>query len=247
MNACYLDPAYPSNMPFYLYGTAQEMHIDHVLLRVPNAQLSAGEVIVETHEGDNAVFTASLKRGLIAVADAIPEFLMQPLSPRSLKSFFHPGAKLAVSIYHDRNAVQSQGPGLCDQLGDPITRGTITLGESTFTDTYMINADNTPMPQAVKNSPTVSETTPSSQDHPLFRGYGIAPTGQLSFPGKAKTWRNIWSEALTNQSLNTDSDIPSSLPSSTRSTSPDAEIDYFPSLTQYGLPFSNSNKSSHFF
>ncbi|KAH9057614.1 pyridoxal phosphate-dependent transferase [Lactarius vividus] len=129
LSSHYLDPTYPSKMPFYLYGTAREMHIDHVLLRAPNSQLSAGEVIVELLpvEGDRSAFVAGLKGGLIAVADAIPEFLMQPLSANSLKSFFHPRAKLAVSIYHDR-------PGLCDQLGDPITRGTITLTDNTFTD-----------------------------------------------------------------------------------------------------------------
>jgi hypothetical protein len=211
LNACYLDPAYPSNMGFYLYGTAQELHIDHVLLRVPNAQLSAGEVILETQEGDSAVFAAGLKRGLIAVADEIPEFLMQPLSPNSLKSFFHPGAKLAVSIYHDRNAAHAQGPGLCDQLGDPITRGTITLGDNTFTDTYAINADDAPVPQALKNSVPITETTPSSHDHPLFRGYGLGgPRGRLPFPERAKTWGDMWSEALEGQSSNTDSSIPSS-------------------------------------
>jgi hypothetical protein len=192
-------------MPFYLYGTAQEMHIDHVLLRFPNAQLSAGKVIVETYEGDSAVFAAGLKRGLIAIADAIPEFLMQPLSPHSLKSFFHPGAKLAVSIYHDPNAAQSQGPGLCDQLGDPITRGTITLGDNTFTDTYIINADDTPTPQVLKKSLPIPEITPSPHDHPLFRGYGLGgPRGQLSPPERVKTWRDMWSEALKSQSSDTD-------------------------------------------
>lgn len=187
-------------MPFYLYGTAQEMHIDHVLLRAPNAQLSASEVIVEPLEGDRAVFTAGLQSGLIAVADAIPEFLMQPLSTNSFKSFFHPEAKLAVSIYHDRNTTQFQGPGLCDQLGDPIARGTITLGDNTFTDAYMINADVTPIPQALKMSLAVPEPTLSSQDHPLFRGYGPGgPREQLPLPERTKTWRDMWSEALTSR------------------------------------------------
>ncbi len=217
-------------MPFYLYGTAREMHIDHVLLRVPNAQLSAGEVIVELLEGDRSVFVAGLEGGLIAVADDIPELLMQPLSANSLKSFFHPGAKLAVSIYHDRNAAQSQGPGLCDQLGDPITRGIITLADNTFADAYMINVD-TPiaMPQALKKSLTIPETTPSSQDHPLFRGYGPGgPGGQPSSLERAKTWRNIWNEALTGQSSNTELN---QAQVRTGSTPSDTERgDYLPSL-----------------
>ncbi|KAI9459853.1 PLP-dependent transferase [Lactarius psammicola] len=181
LNSRYLDPTYPPNMPFYLYGTAREMHIDHVLLRVPNVQLSAGEVIFELLEGDRSAFVAGLKGGLIAVADDIPELLMQPLSANRLKSFFHPGAKLAVSIYHDQYAAQSQGPGLCDRLGDPITRGIITLADNTFADAYMIN------------------------DHPLFRGYGPGrPREQPSFQEMAKTWRNMWNEALTGQSSNTE-------------------------------------------
>ncbi len=220
-------------MPFYLYGTAQEMHIDHVLLRVPNAQLSAGEVTVELLGGDRSVFLAGLKGGLIAVADAVPELLMQPLSANGLKSFFHPGAKLAVSIYHDQNAARSQGPGLCDQLGDPITRGIITFGDNTFADAYMINADApTVMLQAPKKSLTIPETTPSSQDHPLFRGYGPGgPREQLSSPERAKTWRNMWNEALTGQLSNTDSSTssPVSTPSETE------KGDYFPSLAQFGL------------
>ncbi|KAF8265644.1 pyridoxal phosphate-dependent transferase [Lactarius quietus] len=228
LNSCHLDPTYPSNMPFYLYGTTQEMHIDHVLLRAPNAQLSAGEVMVELHEGDRAMFAAGLEAGLIAVADAIPEFLMQPLSASSLKPFFHPGAKLAVSIYHDRNAAQSQGPGICDQLGDPIARGTITLGENTFTDTYMINADVAIMQQAQKRSLTILETTQSSQEHPLFRGHG--PGGPREHRERAKTWRNMWSEALTGQSqLNSDSNTRSSM-----STSTDSERgNYVPSLARW--------------
>ena len=233
LSSRYLDLTYPSNMPFYLYGTAQEMHIDHILLRAPNAQLSAGEVTVDLLEGDRSMFIAGLKDGLIAVADAIPELLMQPLSTSSLKSLFHPGSKLVVSIYRDRNAAQSQGPGLCDQLGEPIARGIITLGDNSFADAYMLNAEApTVIPQALKRSLTIPETTLSPQDHPLFRGYAPGgPREQLS-PESAKTWRNMWNEALADQSSNTDS----SGSSSPVSITPDTEGGgHFPSPAQFGL------------
>ena len=235
LSSRYLDSTYPSNMPFYLYGTAQEMHIDHVLLRVPNAQLSAGEVTVELVEGDRSDLVAGLKGGLIAVADAIPELLMQPLSAKGLKSLFHPGAKLAVSIYRDRNAAKSQGPGLFDHLGEPIARGIITLGDNTFADAYMINADApTVMPQALKRSLTIPETTPSPQDHPLFRGYVPGgPKEQRSSP-QTKTWRDMWNEALADQS-DQSSNSDSSRTSSPVSTPPSTEK-YFPSPAQFGLP-----------
>ncbi|KAI9435576.1 pyridoxal phosphate-dependent transferase [Lactarius indigo] len=233
LSSRYLDPTYPSKMHFYLYGTAREMHIDHVLLRVPNAQLSAGEVVVELLpvEGDRSVFVAGLQGGLIAVADAIPEFLMQPLNANSLRSFFHPGAKLAVSIYHDHNATQSQGPGLCDQLGDPITRGTITLTDHTFADAYMINV-GTPIvvPQAPKTSLAIPEATPSSQDHPLFLGYG--PGGKREQPSSletAKIWRNMWNEAVLSSNTESSTSSPWSTPSDTETSDY-----YFPSLAQLG-------------
>ena len=130
----HLDIAYPSRMPFYLYGTEQEVHVDHVLVQTPNAQLSAGEVTVELLEGSTSVFASGLKDGLIAVADTIPEHLMQPFTSDRLKYFFHPRAKLDVSIYLDQKAVQSDGASFYAQLNDPIARATITLGANTFVD-----------------------------------------------------------------------------------------------------------------
>jgi hypothetical protein len=111
-------------MPFYLYGSGKEIHIDHILVKVPNAQLSAGEVAFELVEGSESVFAAGLKTGLIAVADALPEHLMQPMTLDRLESFFHPGAKFDLSIYpdEDEEAAQSQGYDLCDELGEPIAR-----------------------------------------------------------------------------------------------------------------------------
>ncbi|KAH9969751.1 PLP-dependent transferase [Russula dissimulans] len=137
----YLDVAYPSRMPFYLYGTEQEVHIDHVIVQAPNAQLSASQVNVDVIEGIKSAFTAGLKNGLIAVTDTLPEHLMQPFIPDRLECFFHPGAKFNVSIYTDRRAAGCPGPGLCDELGEPIARAIITLGSNTFTDGYMINLD----------------------------------------------------------------------------------------------------------
>ncbi|KAI9508875.1 PLP-dependent transferase [Russula earlei] len=137
----HLDIVYPSRMPFYLYGTDEEMHIDHVILRAPNAQVSAGEVTVDIVEGSASVFAAGLKRGLIAVTDTLPEQLMQPFNSDRLKRFFHPGAKYDMSIYIDWKAASTPGPGLCDKPGEAIARATITFGSNTFVDEYMINLD----------------------------------------------------------------------------------------------------------
>jgi hypothetical protein len=199
----HLDIAYPSRMPFYLYGTGQEIHLDHVIVQAPNAQLSAGEVTVELLEGSMSVFTSGLKDGLIAVADTIPEHLMQPFTSDRLNYFFHPGAKLDVSIYLDQKAIQSHGAGFCAQLNDPIARATITLGANTFIDTYMINLDApVVLSQSPKKRLTIPETAPGpiSQDHPLFRGY--ATSGQTDWhtsTRNAKSWREVWDRALASR------------------------------------------------
>jgi hypothetical protein len=188
-----LDTDYPSRMPFYLYGTREEMHIDHVLVQAPNAQISAGEVAVELIEGSESVLNAELKDGLIVVADFLPEHLMQPFTADRLNRLFCPGAKLDVSVYHDQNAGQRGGPDLCDNLGKPIARATITLGDNIFVDAHMINLDGPIVTsKAPKKSMVIPRTGTSSQDHPLFRGYG--PDGPLG--RHPSSWREVWDRAL---------------------------------------------------
>ncbi|KAI0246736.1 pyridoxal phosphate-dependent transferase [Lactifluus subvellereus] len=219
------DTDYPSRMPFYLYGTTQEMHIDHVLLQAPNAQISAGEVAVELIEGSESVFTAGLKNGLIVVADFLPEHLMQPFTTDRLDGLFRPGTKLNVSVYHDQNAGQPRGPGLCDNLGKPIARATITLGDNTFVDAYMINLDGPIVTsQAPKKSMVIPQTATSSQDHPLFRGYG--PDGPMDRDPSTKNpegWREVWDRALAGRQF-TDDNLNSSVISDD-STASDKEND----------------------
>ena len=199
-------------MPFYLYSTRQEIHIDHILVQAPNAHLSAGDVTYELIEGSESVFVEGLEKGLIAVADALPEHLMQPFTSGRLESFFHPGAKLDVTIYPDE-AAQSQGHDLCDNLGEPIARARITLGDNTFVDEHMINLDPvTVVPQLPKSRmpghfPEV-EVTLTAQDHPLFRGYlpGGITNGYSLTSGSTQSWRAVWDKALTGrQFANVDS------------------------------------------
>jgi len=226
LSSRHLDIAYPSRMPFYLYGTRQGMHIDHILVQAPNAQLSAGEVTYELIEGSESVVVEGLESSLIAVADAIPEHLMQPFTSDRLKSFFHPGAKLDVTIYPNSETAQSQGHGLCDNLGEPIARARITLGDNTFVDEHMINLDPpvAAMPQTLKNGmpghfPEVKATL-TAQDHPLFRGY--APGGTTNrhslTAGSTQNWRAVWDRALAGrQFAEIDSNSDDSATSDTRS------------------------------
>lgn len=230
LSSRHLDLTYPSKMPFHLYGTRQGMHIDHILVKAPNAQLSAGEVTYELIEGDESVVTDGLENGLIAVADALPENLMQPFTSDRLKTFFHPGAKLEVSIYPDAEAARSQGHDLCENLGKPSARARITLGDNTFVDEHMINLDpvaTMPVPQTSKNMysmpghfPQVeAEVTLAAQDHPLFCGY---PLGGTTNPPHSLTaespqsWRAVWDKALASRQF---ADVDSNLASDDSATS----------------------------
>ena len=194
------DIAYPSRMPFYLYGTGQEIHIDHILVKAPNAQLSAGEVAFELIEGNESALAAGLKDGLIGVANTLSEHSMQPFTSERLESFFYHGAKLNLTVYADKEVAQSQGYDLCGKLDEPIGRVRITLGGNTFVDNHMINLE---VPIVMSESPksgmpgSFPEATPTLQDHPLFRGY--APRGRTdcqSSTSSAQGWREVWDKAL---------------------------------------------------
>jgi hypothetical protein len=222
----HLDIGYPSRMPFYLYGSKREMHIDHVLVQAPNAQLSAGELSLELIEGSESAIAEGLKDGLIAVADSLPEHLMRPFTSDQLDAFFHPCAKLDVSIYPDEEATQSHGYDLCDNPGEPIGRARITLGDNTFVDVDMINLDTaTLIPQSPKKSVPgyFPEATFTVQDHPLFLGY--VPGGTTTdhdhslTTGSTQSWRTVWDRALASRQFadfpfnpNTKSDDSSQVP-----------------------------------
>ena len=91
-------------MPFYLYGSNKEMHLDHALLKAPNIQLSAEnvswgppsdsggpkigfsvdagiwgtDVSIGLGSSNNKLPDAELGRGMIAVATDVYEAAMQP-------------------------------------------------------------------------------------------------------------------------------------------------------------------------
>lgn len=71
-----LDDDYPAKMPFYLYGSKSEVHVDHVLKTAPNAQISADLVKTDltAHLTDE-----QLKNGVVVVLDDVFEASLQPL------------------------------------------------------------------------------------------------------------------------------------------------------------------------
>lgn len=127
-------------MPFYLFGTYNQLHIDHLLLRSPNAQITTSVKFDIDFEGYYYVPQSS---ALVAVFDTVNEWAMQPIStlPKasSGSNIFYPGEKYAVTVYEPIK--RTEGPGLIQNLGYPIARGTITLGDAIYIDATVVNED----------------------------------------------------------------------------------------------------------
>ncbi|KAK0123880.1 hypothetical protein ONS95_008875 [Cadophora gregata] len=147
LNTSYLDPTYPSDfMPFYLYGTSTEQHIDHMLLRAPNVQLSAENIKLEL---DNSLSEEQLARGPILCFKNVHEESMQPFPSNgeleANSSFiFKAGRKMPVQIIADENDANAHGPGLARSCGKEkllLATGTVTLGKSVVVDSQTMNVD----------------------------------------------------------------------------------------------------------
>ena len=80
----YRDIHYPETAPFYLYGSSKELHLDHMLVKAPNIQLSAESVTwgpsSDAPTGPNlqlsaamGTFGASLSLGRGSLANKLPD------------------------------------------------------------------------------------------------------------------------------------------------------------------------------
>ena len=158
LNPVYRDHDYPKeNMPFYLYGTPQQMHISHMLLRSPNIALYANNVSLEDKDGDlpkleKCISAADLSAGLILALTKRREAAMQPfperVSANEIESdrdsfFFSKGKKFDVSVWKDPKKPIDQGPDLLKGLKgkDPDWTGVLTLGRDLDFDSVWPNKD----------------------------------------------------------------------------------------------------------
>ncbi|CAG8798664.1 13954_t:CDS:2, partial [Dentiscutata erythropus] len=103
----YLDDNYPKDhMPFYLYSTENELHIDHLLVKSPNIQLSADWVKFKIQTG----FPVKIQweNGVLAYFTDIREVTIQPFpAVNSVDNpepdfFFQPDRKYKVELYEDK-------------------------------------------------------------------------------------------------------------------------------------------------
>ncbi|KAL0575884.1 hypothetical protein V5O48_006084 [Marasmius crinis-equi] len=89
-----LNESYPQGgMPFYLFGTSAETHIDHHLVLSPNVHLTASQVRFDPRP------EKPFEELMIATLDEQREDIMQPFSANHKPAFFAPNAKLKVSVY----------------------------------------------------------------------------------------------------------------------------------------------------
>ncbi|KZT57261.1 pyridoxal-dependent decarboxylase domain protein [Calocera cornea HHB12733] len=145
------DSTYPHEMPFYLYGAKDELHMDHMLLLAPNIQLTAGDVQFST---PLTLRTEDLEKASIAIAKEIPEDWMQPFPEKNSQLpgesfFFRRGKKLAVTLYEDPYAPDYDGKIDLSRLSHPIAQGEITLRGQIYIDSEDLNADSTFQPLPV--------------------------------------------------------------------------------------------------
>ncbi|ETS84850.1 hypothetical protein PFICI_02875 [Pestalotiopsis fici W106-1] len=140
-----LDADYPTKMPFYLYGSKREVHMDHVLKTAPNAQISADlvETDLTAHLTDE-----QLKNGLVVVLDDVFEASLQPLpttvqqvdKKKHILNLNAPGFSLTkefdhkASVYKTYEEAKSGG-------GKPIATGIISIGDTVYADWDDVNMD----------------------------------------------------------------------------------------------------------
>lgn len=138
---------YPDTyMPFYLYGTASQRHISHMLLKSPNIELSAGNVKLDL---DTEIDNSELARGAILCFTDVHEAPMQPFSVKKGKLprgfFFRSGQKFQVKVWRDLKKAEDSGPNLLPgklkDMGPELAAGTLELRDDVYVDSEGVNKD----------------------------------------------------------------------------------------------------------
>jgi hypothetical protein len=97
-------------MPFTLYGSPKEYHIDHVLGSAPNAQLTASGVTLDVTPALDAS-----KKCTAVTFDRQFEWAMQPFTYRQPPTFFKPNATFSITVREHGST------------GTSVSTGTLTL------------------------------------------------------------------------------------------------------------------------
>jgi hypothetical protein len=137
LRSMYRDRDYPiSYTPFYLYGTQQEQHLDHMLLRAPNAQISTDLIKLSVKP---EITESQLAKGVLLRLH-LPERSMQPFDTE-IKSLFAPKASFKVTIVDDVIDPTAEQSGLAIG-GEVLAKGTVEFGHTIFWDTDRLNSED---------------------------------------------------------------------------------------------------------
>ncbi|KAE8392515.1 pyridoxal-dependent decarboxylase conserved domain protein [Aspergillus alliaceus] len=140
------EPTYPRDfMPFYLYGSNEEKHLSHMLLKSPNVELCAAGLKLDL---DSQIEDEDLRKGVILCLTDRYEAYMQPIqAPSPNNSFFAPRRIFNVKIWPDLKRPDESGPDLLPEslkdFGPEIASGTLELPATTelLVDSVNINKD----------------------------------------------------------------------------------------------------------
>lgn len=147
-------------MPFYLYGTLDGLHLDHIYLRAPNIQLTAGNVELSC---TSELASEDLKRGMIAIASNIHEDWMQPFAKTDQLPkdgfFFRKDKSIHLKIYKDPYDAIYDGNIDLERLTTPVAEGEVTLTDDVFVDSEGCNRDSTYEPVHSKKSEPSAQST----------------------------------------------------------------------------------------
>ncbi|KAG9111910.1 hypothetical protein FRC07_008010 [Ceratobasidium sp. 392] len=160
LNSRYLDIVAPKSSLFYLYGTSQEIHIEHALVVDQNAQLTSDQVTLDLEFGSLSL--ENITRGLVVAFRDMHEQTFLPILPPLTPTSFAANRSHRILVFQDPTNANESGPGLFEGLlsSKPIAWGRLTLGDMTFADSRLINTD-----------PSRVERKSTDTSNPIERSY----------------------------------------------------------------------------
>ena len=144
-----LSHEYPPVMPFFLYGTSKEQHIEHILCRDENVQLGSSCVQLDFGPSTERIIgEIGSNTGYVVSFDDLRESAILPFGRGRSPDFFAPNRTFRVTLRLNGRGledVRQEGP-LEDSFDDRdfVAQGSLTLGESVYVDYVHLNRDTIP-------------------------------------------------------------------------------------------------------
>ena len=136
-------------MPFFLYGTSKEQHIEHLICGSDNVQLSSSCVQLDFGPSTERIISGiSSDSKYLVVFDDIRENAMLPFGPGHSPDFFAPNRTFRVTLH-----LFARRPGVTGGANIPedgfdereaVAQGSLTLGDSVYVDYVHLNRDTVP-------------------------------------------------------------------------------------------------------